>query len=566
MSKIKPRRADVKEVFDGFAGLGTAKMLGDTAAELCNFRLLADGSLEKRCGWQVWEELLGEVRGVWQGPMDGTSCVFAVSEDTVYRIANGRKTAVGGLMYSSGRVEFVLYRGHLYLLDGDRIYVYAEALDTFEAAPGYAPMYGRNWHPTEWGEVNEPLNLFSKRLRVHYYNSTGTTTFILPYYAQSIDLVRVDNAATTGYSFTAGSNSITLSSVGAYVEIAFTMLYTSTLYTQLQTCTRAFLDYAGDREALLLWGGEAGETLFCSAQVDGNMLNACKVAYTDADPLYCKASGVLTVGDRLHPVTTLCHDRDRILAFHALGAASVTLSEEDDTVDSYALLRGVGCTAHIDLTLNGDTVILNEGGIFKLSSTAAEPDDFELTCLSDGVRGMLTASFLKNATAFADTAHGELWFRDVTDTAGTVWVYHTVRKQWYTFDGMVADFFLSVDGCCGFASDNQICLFDETLTTDGGAAFQAVWQSGWLGFSSPEAVKRSLRMTLCAEGAGNTAELTFQTEKRERMISLQSDAEGDPVLFDRRLTLGRFTLLRVRLCDSGTARSRYGRLALYANL
>jgi len=565
MSKIKPERAHVREIFDGFQGIDRDGLSSGRATDMRNFRLLSNGALEKRCGWETRTSFAGAVRAVWQGKIAGKGCVFAVSGDTVYQLQDGEQTAVGLLTESTGPAEFASYRGRLYLFDENEVYVYSENLRKFDSANGYAPLFGLNWNPTKQGEINEPLNLFSTRLRVNYLNTEGSASFVLPFYAKSIDCLRVDNVSVSDYSFRTGSNTVTLSQIGSYVEIAFTLLNPVATYVTLHQCTRASVERFGEREVMMMYGDRDGSALFCTAGVDTNMLNYCKVAYPDSDPIYVKWGGVIAVGDPQHPITTLCRHRDRMLAFHSLGATAVIPCEDNDEIESYALLRGVGCTAAIDLRLDGDAVILNESGVFRLKSAAGEPDEILLERLSDGMDSMLTESFLKNAVAISDRRHGELWLRDAKDEEGLVWIYQTEQKQWYCFDNVQADFFLSLDGKICFVSERRICCFDDTLDADDGIVITSRWQSGVLGFSSPEALKRALRMTLCAEQGRNVTSITLRSERREKKVWIQNLPGGTTHLIDLRVPFGRFRLLRVLLEDSGRNRSRYDRLAFFAN-
>ena len=565
MSKIKPERTAVKEILNGFAGIGPNGLSTGKAVDMRNFRLLSNGSLEKRCGWEIRNRMSGYVRAVWQGAMDDTNCIFVVCSETIYRLANGEQTIVGMLTETPQHAEFVFYLGYLYLFEDNGLHVYRENLDRFETAKGYAPLFGVNWHPTQYGETNEPLNICSMRLRVNYLNTEGATTFTLPFYAKSIDCLRVDNVRTSDFTFKTGERQVTVSKIGTVVEIAFTLRTPWDLYTSLRQCNRARVERFGDRETLMAYGDPTGTNLFCSSTVDSNMLNYCLVAYPDTDPLYVKTNNVVTVGDPLHPMTALCRHHDRMLAFHALGAAAVIPSPDSDAVEYYPLLRGVGCTATIDLRWNGDAIILNADGIFRLTGTAGEPDEIILSRLSEGVEHMLTKSFLTNAIAFSNPLHGELWFRDTRDSTGLVWVYQMAQKQWYCFDGIKADYFLSLDGDSCFVSETSICRFDNALKTDDGTPFIAYWQSGVLALSSPEAVKRALRVTLCAQQGGNITRVSLKTERIEKTVSIQNQPGGVPLLLDSRVPLGRFRLLQVRISDSGVNRSRYDRLALYAN-
>lgn len=571
MSKIKPKRAYAKEILDGFGGIGSDTPLGgNNASNMRNFRILPDGSLQKRNGWKLLLRFSYTVRGYWQGDLNGVAKSFAVSGSGIYRLENGSSVMIGNLPGSSGRVRFFKYREHLYLLDGASLLVYRESSGVFADPVGYAPLYGRNWHPSDRGTVNEPFNLLSNHLRVHYLNSTGSTVFSLPYYADSIDQVRVDGVLTDDYELLSPSNKFSIgeASVGGSVEVAFTVSMLSETRNRLLQCTRAYHEHQEDHEKLALYGSPNGNLLFSAAQVDDNMINASKAIYSDSDPLYFTNDTLLTLGDAEHPITSLYRNHGRVLAFHKAGAYSLSFATDGDTVESYPLLYGMGCTA-IDaaLYLDGDPVIVNTGGIFRLHSTSGDPDEFTVTCLSEKIAELKTESFAQNALVCEDTAHGELWFCDPTQTMEEkVWVYQPLQKTWVVFDNIFPSFFFHDATDVGFAYKNTLCLFSESLTADNGQPFTAYYQTAHLGFSYPEEVKRALRLTLCASGGGNTIEIVAKTETRSKTISRQSNVSEAPELFDCRVPLGRFRFLQVTVRDTGSARSRIYRLALFANL
>ncbi len=564
MSKIKPKHAYAKAIFESFGGIPEGSPSSESAlSELCNFRILPNGSLEKRCGWYAEITLPDTVRGVWQGTLEGRSLSFAVGGSKVYQIIGTSASEISSLTTSVGRVTFVPYRNRLYLLDGAETYVLQLSPLRFTVAVGYAPLYGRNWHPTDYGQPNEPFNLFSSRLRIHYFNTTSSTTFNLPYYASSIDKVRVDGKTITNFGFSAPSDHFTIPTAGASVEVAFTVSIDSAMGRLMRKCTRAYAESLGGRDTMLLYGSTEGQHLFCALNVDDSMLYSSAACYSDTDPLYVTENTILTLTSPDQPITTLFRDRDRILAFHARGAHSVQLSTESDTVEAYPLLQGVGCTAlGLQLSIDGDAVIVNEGGVFRLSAPASDPDAFTLTPLCDGIK----PSFLKNTVACNNMQHGELWFRDSKSADSSVWVYQVARKRWYRFSEIAASFFFTLNGFLGFANRNQICLFDEIAYSDNGETIHAVCQTAFLTMGYPEEKKRSLRLSLVANTYGNSMDLEVQSERYTKAYTVVGKSQSEPELFDLRASLGRFRFLRVRFSDSSRARSQIHRFALYANL
>lgn len=559
MSKIKPARAFAKEIFSSFDGLSASG-----ASEMRNFRILPDGSLEKRCGWETLYALPDRVRGVWQGTLGGDLLTCAVCGQRVCSIASdGSLADLGRLSTSAGRVYFLLYRNRLYLADGTHIYVLSGTGSMVSVAEGYAPQFGINWHPTGLGDVYEPLNLFSNRLRIHYLNTNQANVITLPFFPRSVDRVRVDGVTDT--AFTVSGDCVTLSKIGKDVEIAMTIELESDHQSRLQEAIRVYADRLEGREFMMLSSKRDPQYLYCSANVDDVMLNGSKAFYPNSDPLYFKSDQILIVGSGDTPISRFCIDRDRVLAFYGTGAVSISLSQESDAVESYPLLRGVGAVSlENDLYLNGDPVVANESGVFRLESTASEPDRFRAVALGEKMPFCRDTHFLSNMICCEDLTHGELWFRDATDIYGTVWVYNTALSQWYCYSGVFADFFLHVNGKLGFVLDDRICVFGEELSTDDGAVFEAVYTSGYICFSSPESVKRSIRVSLC--GWGCEATLDLQSEKQTQRFVLAAEKSDAPLVLDKRTRFGRFKHIRFCLRDTGEHRSRWSRLALYSNL
>ncbi len=557
MSKIKPKRAFAKEVFTSFDGIRAGG-----ADDMRNFRILADGSIEKRCGWETLHTLPDTVRGVWQGSLNGRSRCFAVCGSSIYSLDGALPTKLNSIATDEGRVRFLLYREHLYLLDGNRLYLYRNDSIGFAVAEGYVPLFGYNWEPSGKGDVHEPLNLLSNRLRMHYFNSSGSSTIRLPFYAESIESLRVDGVEDTAYRFTALGDSVTLSRIGSDIDIAFTVYGSSDHWEKLHNAAIGFCGRTETEEYMLL---ASDSHIYSSTPVSTAMLNGSLSRYSTTDPLYFKLTDVHPVGDNEHPVTAFHPERDRVLAFTTNGAASVCLSLDGGVSDCYTLPLSMGCTApDASLSIDGDPVIINECGIFRLHAASDDPDRFYPTPLCEPMDFWKKQSFLSGAVCKNDRTNGELWFRDPSDENGLVWVYHILQKQWYCFDGISASSFFILDGKQGFASANRVCCFDESLTADDGNAIEAVYKSGFLGFSSPESVKRSLRVTLCGFGAEATLEL--ESERRAQSYLLLTSPDTVPVCLDKRARFGRFRHLRFCLRDRGKERSRWSRLSLYSNL
>jgi len=413
MPNIKPRSASTKEILQSFGGIGAnVSKSTHVCKDLQNFRILEDGSLEKRCGFKKQLSFNGALRGFWNGFLNGNPLTCAVAGSELY-IKKGTSFVKSITLTSlSGLVRFVQYRDFLYLLDGTAIYVYQPLSENFQKAQGYAPLIGYCWSPTTGGADHEAVNLFTNRMRIHFKNLEGSTTYNLPYRASSIDVVYADGKKISDYSFSTGSTSFTVNEVYSWLEVSFTTMINDEDIGYINSSTRVFCEQLNGQEYLFLYGARSGNYLFGSKPVDKSMLTSCQSAYRLADPLYCPLTMKTAAGTPSNPITTLVLQHERILAFHDNGALSLQITAQSE-ITAYPLLSGYGCTASLPPILVGDQIIIvNHGGIFALSSNASDRDRFEIEPISAGIPELQSETFTRFAEICFDAAHGELWCCD----------------------------------------------------------------------------------------------------------------------------------------------------------
>ena len=551
MSRIKYETAYAKKQFLSFGGIRTpAGSDGSVAADMRNFRICSGGILKKRNGWSKMQPFANTIRGVWQGRVQGEAYFFLVTGGMVFNLPSKKSRSLISTLYSTeGPVEFLRYKDTLYLADGMQIWKFDPAQKKFVEALGYVPLYGYNWHPSQLGPINEPLNLLNTCLRIHYKNTSGSTLLYLPFPAKRVNSVRINNVQTGNYSFSSGSDRITLSSasVGDIVEVAITLLAKNDLQEQLQKARAGFVFRDGGQEHLLLYGAPQGYRLFISSEVSQSDLTYCSVFFSDCDPLYLKQKQVCLIGDEDHPITAICPNLDRLLVFHSAGAHSLTLDGEQ--VFSYPVLHNMGCSGRNAIALMGkDPIVINESGICKLHSTVSDPESFTVTILSQKIKGLLTPSFCKNACLLWDPASQELWVRDTAEnTAGLVWVWNAESDDWYLFDNIFATLLFPCEGEVAFCANSDFCAFDSTQYDDENADIHAYYKSSFLSLAS-HTPKKSARASVCMKACGNSVTLSLSTERGSGERSFQSKDREAPELFEMQIAHGRFRL--ASLCIS----------------
>ena len=167
------KKASGKYVFEKFKGVEeTVISSSEPYAEECvNFRIMTDGTLKKRCGFRRQGNLPSAVRAFWDGYIGGTRYCFALAGGVIYNVnyLSNTYSTVGSVSTSSGKAEFFLYRGSLYLMDGASVYAYTSGY--FYKTMAYVPLYGDGWSPFNCGEVNEKINYLTPYVRIRYIMS-----------------------------------------------------------------------------------------------------------------------------------------------------------------------------------------------------------------------------------------------------------------------------------------------------------------------------------------------------------------------------------------------------------
>jgi hypothetical protein len=122
--------------------------------------------------------------------------------------------------------------------------------------------------------------------------------------------------------------------------------------------------------------------------------------------------------------------------------------------------------------------------------------------------------------------------------------------------------FKTVEGI-GFASENDILLFERSATTDNGSAIDAYYKSTYLDFGAPDAPRRSMRAFLYASPGGSDCEILFETEQKEQVHQLLAPTHTAPQLHDMRIATHRYRFLRFTLSTGATKPTEFYRLDIY---
>lgn len=568
MARIKSKRSALQTLSCEFGGMGKHTPLSAKGADdMCNFRILPNGVLKVRHGYTRIKNFPSDkkIRGVWEGVLDDISLFFSVVGDTVYHLVGEEmnEIALGTITDGEDPVHFCVYENSLYLLDGVKIWIYSPTSSKFTEVEPYVPLYGFQWHPEAYGEINEEINLISPRLRVHYYNSTDTNVFRLPFFAESLDAVYINGRKTTDYVFSKGSLQVIFPSSPITVEIGFTLARDEELRATVLAAQMSYIYAHNGENKLFLWGRDG--RLFCSRKVTSPMMSSCHVFYPKASSLYFCMDDVFFLGDSLHPITTICPLYETLLVFTSDRIWNLCF-DKDGILQATLARHDMGCSSpHGAIPYESGALVAINGGIFHLTASSARTEDLFFERVSTGIDEKFPVGFTDRVHLVRNFFEGEILMRDPTDTAGNVWVWNTENKEWYRFKGIDATFFLKGFGKLGFVSGSDIFFFDRNESTDNGAPIDAYYKSTYLDLGTPDSVKRAMRALLYASPSKSSCQMQFETEQGQISYRLATPSRAKtPQLHDMRMNTHRYRFLRFTLSTAASHPTEFYRLDIYS--
>ena len=568
MARLNSRRSALKVLSCKFGGMGKHTPLSPTGAEdMCNFRILPDGILKTRMGYELKKYFSGsqKVRGVWQGTLMGSSLLLVAVGNQVYRLDEEtmNEAPAGVISTSSGPVHFCVYLDDLYLLDGESIYRYFTQQNEFDVMEAYVPLFGYQWSPSSFGDVNEEINLLTPRLRVHYYNSDASTVFRLPYYADAVDVVRADGKVITDYAFTPKTDRVTVNTATppAVLEIGFTVQLNEEVRQKILAAQLSFIYSRNGESKLLLWGNDA--RVFCARSVTDYMLSSCHVLYPLASSLYFCADDVLFFGDSAHPVTAMCPLYDTVLAFSSDRIWSLTF--EKGEIAATLAAKDIGCAStHGAIPYKNSVIAVCANDVYRITASVARPEQLSFERLSVGLEGKISSGFAERATLFWNIADGEIWMRDPEDIAGDVLVWNAESEEWYRFDNIPASFFFKISDGLGFAQNNGIFVFDRSCSKDIDMPISAFYRSSYFDFGTPDVPRRSTRAYLCFGAGEGNGTVLLETERGGKLFNLSvPTSNADKYLQEMRFASHRYRFLRFTISQNASSSTEFYRLDIH---
>ncbi len=584
MAKINLKGALKTEKIGNFGGIcreGGAKESGSfDALDMCNFRILPGGELEKREGFAPLFTLMGEPRAFWNGYLLGENKCFALVGSTVYSvdISKNTQSIIGNILSSQGKAEFFFYRGRLFLIDGTELYCFNG--EEFLATTGYIPLYGKRWNGEYGQPINEHINFLSDKIRIHFHTTEYTSTFyvglkcseLISFQINGRDGLEKAKLSDDGLKIEAVSGfTIAVGDVIACLRLSQEELSRS----ELTASTRAAVYGGVDDGRIILYGGEDPSKIFISKYVSQKELSDARDCFDDCSDVYFPVSDTFSVSYGRYPVTAVCRHYDRLLIFTERETWMADFTKDTDTPYIIPINSGVGCLSEDGAILGGNSpYTVSEGGIYRWTSKDDERNECNAVCISSQINNMLYPSFFDHAVAFYNRKRDEVWFADPDSDEQDVWIFLAHEEKWYRFSGIPVDRFFSLSGQVCMLYGRYIFGFSESYKVDtaiGGALKEnivAYYESNLTDFGYIERSKHLRRMLFKADCDSDAISITLVGDRGgQKVVEIDDKSMKDPkysTYLDVKLDIGRFRRMNYRFSTEGSGRPRIKMLALSA--
>ena len=477
MSQKSNEKKSFKVVVNGSGGIESRVTHGSKKPcmiNIINYRILPDGSLQKRPGYKKIYTGQETIRAVWSGNINGKFICFFLAGDHVYTIdlSNGSMIYRGNIDTTEGKAEFFYFMDRLYLADGTSIYEITET--ALVPVSGYVPLFGKDWPTGIAGEINEPLNILNLRARITYKADAESVPYLCPMYSvKTIDAVYKNGVLmeADAYTYNQNTNLIRVNGITAGDRFELNVTYENTgfesLRSTLNSCRSASVFGGINTSRVFLWNGAKKNTIFTSSYVPRASLAESLSRYPDSSQLYFMAGEEFTVGDGKHNVTAVARHYDRLLIFtdgDAWMADSSACGTEEFPV--MTINSNIGCAViNGALTSNNDPITISQNGIYRWHSNTDELNDCNAYSISDAISSMFSDSLYESGILYFDRANNELWVHE-GKWSDSVWIYNFTYKAWTRYWGINATHIFDADGSVGFANESSIFVFDQNMTQD----------------------------------------------------------------------------------------------------
>ena len=546
------------------------------ALDICNFRILPNGTLEKREGFAPLLTLPSEPRAFISTVLDGEEMMFFVCENKVYEASPAQNICdeIGQLETFSGRAELFICQGFLYLMDEKDIYRYEDG--EFNSVSGYVPLYGKNLDGKVKGEIFEDVNYLSDRIRLHFKVKEFTSSLYLGIKCAEIcSVMCAEKSLLSSATLSKDGMSISLKSPTVEeceITVCLTLAPENIRRNELLSKERAVICDDGDVGRIILYGGSENGSMIISKEVSNASYLDSVTVHTGASDIYFPISDKLFFPCTGERINNIIRAGSKMLIFGDSKTASLTM--RGNTANLYLYDEHLGSLLPYGAVMGGnDPFVIAGCGIYRLGENG-QLTESGAKCISEDIDDMLTPEFFRRAVSFYDKKHGEVFFGDPESDEQEVFIYSVACEAWYRFDGIPFDRFFSFGGkvcmlygkyCFTFSEDE---LFDTSIGMASVSEIEAYYESNPLDFSLPERLKHIGRAYIKADCDGHSFDVVFKGDGGGKStLTISDDGNGMgkyPTKFNAKTGIGRFLDMDYIIRSNSMGRTRVMSIVLSA--
>ena len=587
MSKIKTKNKFCQS-FDGFGGLKVNSPVGSGAmVAFNNFKLLPDGSAEKRKGFRHIYSVDGEYRGGIAYADGGEEIILCAVGKNLVRISVADSEASSCEIFSSeeGAVKFIDFLGELYILDGCELYRYLGSCNAEVCTP-YIPVYGMGWAHglNRIGTVNQPLNMLTPRIKIIYsIKDSVVSYFNVGKKIKSVDAVWHAKNQLPATQYKIGSDGMSIQFNSYYfdgnVEVYLTLDGEEYRNSDFEGCDRTDVFDAFEDSRIFVYGGEDSGRAYCSVPVDEAEVSTQTLHCGRVAPVYFPSVSPVRLNG-INRITAMKRIYDRMLIFSEYRTWITTSLRTEEGRQRQGIIADtaidtIGCPSFgaVSVTDGIYPVTLSHGGVYKWNVDPEFEEEISVSLISRDVNTLFDSEFVKNGAVCFNRGENELWFANKSSLDGCVMVYNCGSKAWYMYSGIPIEDFIELGEKVAFRSGNSFYVFDGDEGYDiyewSEKEIEAVIESAGFDFSAPAVKKHIDRIYLtCDTDGGNillevwdTAELLCCILDESQASKLQSGVD----FFDIHTRTSSSRCVSFRLYAEGRERTRIYGISFFAS-
>lgn len=479
---------------------GETKLKYGEADKMENWRVTAEGNLQRRPGTKTIVTLPGAVKGLWKGNINGSVNVLCASEGKLYRVYNGTWEAEElGTVDTSGDVFIFAFDNKAYIMDGSKYQVFDGT--TLSEVEGYIPIVLYGASPAGSGTTLEQINKLTTKRRVMYSADGTSTQYVLPpENIATVNYVKVNGTLTTAYSYSAGKITFTTApSAGTNtVEVCYTVQ--DSLRGQVERMRYAELYNGSQDTRVFVYGDGSNKCLYTGLDEFG-------MGRADYFPDMNEA----VIGEANSPITCMIRHYNRLLAFKDNSAYTIYYSTittaESQVIPAFiinTLNKSIGCAGYNQAQLidNYPRALFGEDCYDWVNSAKnLSADERQARRISARINRTLSTFLLSSCKCYDDNDNKEYYI----SYNGMALVHNYAADAWYYYSNFDAISFCNVNGELYIGGeDGKIRKVSASYMSDDDEPIDAYWESGAMSFDADYMRKYASNLWVSVKPQSNT--------------------------------------------------------------